>query len=431
MKTKTNIKSKPKKELYNHNTELISAFSEFASSKNVDKPTIIRIVSDVFKTIIKNQFGDNQNFEIVVNIEKGDLEIFRVRTIVSDYYREDSFDYDANKHISISEIVDSSDFEIGEEYAEQIEISSFSRRVNVKQCLYQKVRELDNHLIFEEYTSRIGEIVVAEMIGINYHSKDIILNDNDGNELILPRKNQITYEYYKKGNSVKALLTDVISKNGKTEIILSRTSPLFLERILESEIDEIDEGVIGIKYLAREAGDKSKIVVESFNEKIDPVGVIVGNKGSRINSISKELNNERLDIIKYTDNYHLLITRLLAPAKISNINIVDDKISVYLDADQMGLAIGKNGINLNLTRTILNNKQIDLYRNVIVEEEDDVYLSEFSDEISTEILEKLREKGLDTAKQVLSYDKTDLLKIIQNDIILENILTVLFNEFNK
>src|SRR6266403_1435856 len=341
---------------------LVSSFAEFAKTKNIDRPTTIRIIEDVFKTIVKKKYGDDTNFNVIVNIEKGDLEIWRNREIVDDEFAEDSFDYDENKHIS---------------HTEEIKIDDFGRRnvLIAKQALLQKIKDWDNHLLTERYEELLGEIIHGEVIGFT-NNRSIIIHDALGKELILPKEEQIFADRYKKGDTIKALVHKIDTFKGKPVIILSRTNSLFLERLMENEIPEVGDGLISIKYVVREPGEKAKILVESYDDRVDPVGACVGSKGSRINTIVKELRNENIDIINYTENFDLLIHRVLSPAKVSDVKIEENKIIVFLNNDQVPLAIGRKGVNIKLASRILG-KTVEIFRKTVAIDEDDVDLRIF------------------------------------------------------
>lgn len=412
---------------------LVSSFAEFAKTKNIDRPTTIRIIEDVFKTIVKKKYGDDTNFNVIVNIDRGDLEIWRNREIVDDEFAEDSFDYDANKHISLTEartIAD--DFEIGEEFSEEIKIDDFGRRnvLIARQALLQKIKDWDNHLLTERYDELLGEIIHGEVIGFT-NNRSILIHDALGKELILPKEEQIFADRYKKGDTVKALVHKIDVVKGKPVIILSRTNSLFLERLMENEIPEVGDGLISIKNVVREPGEKAKVLVESYDDRVDPVGACVGSKGSRINTIVKELRNENIDIINYTENFDLLIHRVLSPAKVSDIKIEANKIIVYLNNDQVPLAIGRKGVNIKLASRVLG-KTVEIFRKTVAIDEDDVDLQEFSDEIEAWVIAEFRKVGLDTAKQILASDKKDLIKRTDlEEETIDDVIQILSNEFEQ
>lgn len=387
---------------------LIESFAEFASNKNIDRPTMIRILEDVFRTMIRKKFENDDNFDIIINADKGDLEIWRIREIVDDN-SEDIWDYDK---ISLSEAKKiEADFEIGEEVAEEIKLIDFGRRavMTARQTLMQKVKDLEKDILFEKYKELVGEIISAEVYQIL--SREVLLIDVEGNELIIPKSEQIPKDRARKGETVRAVVHRVEMVNGNPRIILSRTSPVFLERLFESEVPEVYDGLITMKKVVREPGERAKVAVESYDDRIDPVGACVGMKGSRIHSIVRELQNENIDVINFTDNLELYIARALSPAKISSLKIDKDegRVSVYLKPDQVSLAIGKGGQNIKLASKLVE-MEIDVFREIGTFEEEDVDLEEFSDEIESWIIDELKRIGLDTAKSVLTISKEDLIR---------------------
>ncbi len=387
---------------------LIESFAEFARFKNIDRPTMIRILEDVFRTMIRKKYGVDDNFDVIINIDKGDLEIWRFREIVDDN-SEDIWDHDK---ISLSEAREiEPDFEIGEEVAEEIKLADFGRRavMTARQTLIQKVKDLEKDILFQKYKDLVGEMIAGEVYQVL--NREILLIDAEGNELILPRSEQIQKDRYRKGESVRSIVHRVEMVNGNPRIILSRTSPVFLERLFESEVPEVYDGLITIKNVVREPGERAKVAVESYDDRIDPVGACVGMKGSRIHSIVRELQNENIDVINFTDNLELYISRALSPAKISSIKIdMDDKrVSVFLKPDQVSLAIGRGGQNIKLASRLVG-LEIDVFRELGNLEEEDVDLEEFSDEIEAWIIAELKKIGLDTAKSVLMLSKEDLVR---------------------
>ncbi len=387
---------------------MIESFAEFARNKNIDRPTMIRILEDVFRTMIRKKFENDDNFDIIINADKGDLEIWRIREIVDDN-SEDIWDYDK---ISLSEAKKiEADFEIDEEVAEEIKLIDFGRRavMTARQTLMQKVKDLEKDILFEKYKELVGEIISAEVYQIL--SREVLLIDVDGNELIIPKSEQIPKDRARKGESVRAVVHRVEMVNGNPRIILSRTSPVFLERLFESEVPEVYDGLITMKNVVREPGERAKVAVESYDDRIDPVGACVGMKGSRIHSIVRELQNENIDVINFTDNLELYITRALSPAKISSLKIDKDegRVSVYLKPDQVSLAIGKGGQNIKLASKLVG-MEIDVFREIGAFEEEDVDLEEFGDEIESWIIDELKRIGLDTAKSVLTLSKEDLIR---------------------
>jgi N utilization substance protein A len=387
---------------------LIEVFADFARNKNIDRPTMIRILEDVFRTMIRRKYEVDDNFDIIINADKGDLEIWRFREIVDDN-SEDIWDHDK---ISLSEAQKiEPDFEIGEEVAEEVKLEDFGRRavMTARQTLIQKIKDLEKDILFQKYKELVGEIIVGEVYQIL--SREVLLIDAEGNELNLPKSEQIPKDRYRKGESVRAIVHRVEMVNGNPRIVLSRTSPTFLERLFESEVPEVYDGLITIKRVVREPGERAKVAVESYDDRIDPVGACVGMKGSRIHSIVRELQNENIDVINFTDNMELYITRALSPAKISSIKIdeEDGRASVYLKPDQVSLAIGRGGQNIKLGSKLVG-LEIDVYRELSEFEEEDVALEEFSDEIEEWIITELKRIGLDTAKSVLALNHEDLVR---------------------
>ena len=387
---------------------LIQSFTEFAKQKNVDRPTMIRILQDVFRAMIKKKYENDENFDIVINADKGDLEIMRFREVVDDN-SEDIWDFDK---IAISDAKKiEEDFIVGDEVAEEIKIEDFGRRAVIlaKQTLIQRVKDLEKEIIINKYDDLIGEIITGEIYQIL--SREVLLVDIEGNEISLPRSEQIPKDRYRKGDSLKGIILSVEMFRGNPKITLSRTNPKFLEKLFEKEVPEIFDGLITIKKIVREPGERAKICVESYDDRIDPVGACVGMNGSRIHSIVRELQNENIDVINFTDNTDLYITRALSPAKITSLKIEKEnkRVSVYLKPDQVSLAIGKGGQNIKLASRLLD-LEIDVFRELDGLQEEDVDLEEFSDEIEGWIIDELKRIGLDTAKAVLNIEKDDLLK---------------------
>jgi N utilization substance protein A len=412
---------------------LIESFAEFAKFKNIDRPTMMKILEEVFRTMIRKKYGSDENFDVIINTDKGDLEIWKIREVVDDEFAEDSFDYDEIKHIALSDAQKlQSDFTIGDEVSESIKLIDFGRRLvqTARQTLIQKVKDLEKDLLFQKYKDLVGEIITAEVYQVM--GKEVLLIDSEGNEMSLPKTEQIYKDRYKKSENVRAVIHCVEMNNGTPKIILSRISPVFLERLFEIEIPEILDGLIAIKKVVREPGERAKVAVESFDDRIDPVGACVGMKGSRIHSVVRELNNENIDVINYTENTELFITRALSPAKISNVKIDYDrkKASVFLKSDQVPLAIGKGGQNIKLASSLVG-LDIDIFKDIIQEEEEeDVVLEEFSDEIDSWVIDELRRIGLDTAKSVLAVDKDDLVRRTElEEETVQEVLTILKAEF--
>ncbi len=406
--------------------ELIESFADFKEFKNIDRVTMMNILEDVFKNIIAKQSGDNNNYDVIINPDKGDLEIWRNRIIVDEGEVEDG-----NKEVALSEaILEEPDFEIGEEVTDQVHLEDFGRRavLSMRQNLIGKIMELEKDGIYKKYKDRVGEIITGEVYQI--WKKEILIMDDEDNELILPKSEQIPNDYFKKGDAVRAVVSKVEMRNNNPVIILSRTSPMFLERLFELEVPEVFDGLITIKNIVREPGERAKVAVESYDDRIDPVGACVGMKGSRIHGIVRELKNENIDVINYTSNDQLFIQRSLSPAKISSIKLTDgsDKAEVYLKPDQVSLAIGRGGFNIRLAGK-LTGYEIDVYREAGSEAED-VDLEEFADEIEHWILDELKAVGCDSARSVLEIGKTDLVKRTDLEAeTIDEVLSILQAEF--
>jgi transcription termination/antitermination protein NusA len=411
--------------------ELIESFSEFKEFKNIDRETMMSILEEVFRNMLRKKFGDDENFDVIINIDKGDLEIWRNRVIVDDEFAEDSFDYNENKHISLTDARKiEPDFEIGEEVTEEVKLIDLGRRavLSMRQNLAGKINELEKDSIYRKYKDRVGEIVTGEVYQI--WKKEILLIDDEGNELILPKSEQIPTDFFKKGDTVRAVVTKVEMKNATPIIILSRTSPIFLERLFESEVPEVFDGLITIKKIVREPGERAKVAVESYDDRIDPVGACVGMKGSRIHGIVRELRNENIDVINFTTNIPLFIQRSLSPAKISSIKLDEEKkrADVYLRPDQVSMAIGKGGHNIKLAGK-LTGYEIDVYREAM-EESEDVDLEEFADEIEHWIIDELKAIGCDTARSVLEKSVEDLVKRTDlEEETIKEVVSILKSEF--
>jgi len=386
---------------------LVESFSEFKEFKNIDRATMMVILEDVFRNMLIKKHGSSDNFDIIVNIDKGDLEVWHNRTIV-----EDGEVSDPSAEIAYSEAIKiEPDFEIGEEVSEPVKMADFGRReiLAIRQNLASKILELEKDSIYKKYQDRVGEIMTVEVYQV--WKKEIMCIDDEGIELVMPRSEQIPSDFYRKGDSLRAVVSKVEIRNNNPVIILSRTSPVFLERLFEQEVPEVFDGLITIKKIVRIPGERAKVAVESYDDRIDPVGACVGMKGSRIHGIVKELRNENIDVINFTTNPNLFITRALSPAKISSINI-DNKTmraDVFLKPDQVSLAIGKGGFNIRLAGQ-LTGYEIDVYRDTDISDSEDVALDEFSDEIESWIIDEFKAVGCDTAKSVLSYSVDDLVK---------------------
>lgn len=413
-----------------HSGDLIESFAEFAREKNIDRPTMISILEEVFRTMIRKAYGDDHNFDVILNAESGDLEMWRNREIVDDN-SEDIWDTDK---IPLSEAHKiEPDFEIGEQVAEEVKIEDFGRRIvqTARQTLIQKVKDLEKEMLFNQYKDQVGELLTVEVYQIL--GRELICMDEEGNELSLPKSEQIPKDRFRKGTSIRAVVHKVEINNGNPKLTLSRTSPVFLERLFELEIPEIQDGIISIRKIVREPGERAKVAVESFDDRIDPVGACVGMKGSRIHSIVRELENENIDVIQWTENTNLLISRSLSPAKISNVRIDEagERVSVFLKPDQVSLAIGKGGLNIKLASKLIG-MEIDVFRDIEgVIEEEDVDLMEFTDEIEEWVLLEFRKIGLDTAKSVLSLSKADLVRRTElEEETVEEVIEVLKKEFD-
>ncbi|MBU6339852.1 MAG: transcription termination/antitermination protein NusA [Bacteroidetes bacterium] len=410
---------------------LVDVFADFKSGKNIDRPTMVRVLEDVFRTLIKKKYGSDENFDVIVNTNKGDLEIWRVREVVTDGEVTDE-----RSQISHSEAygVDES-ISIGDECYEQLSIEDFGRRaiMAARQTLVSRIMELEKDEVFRKYTERVGSVVIGEVSQI-MKKEVLVLDDATGNELVLPRTEMIKGDYYRKGDVVKGVIRKVEMRNNAPFVMLSRTDSVFLEKLLQAEVPEIEDGVIEIKHIVRLPGERAKVAVESHDERVDPVGACVGMKGSRIHGIVRELRNENIDIINYTNNLPLYIMRSLTPAKISNIEIDNERkrVSVFLDADQVSLAIGKAGSNIKLASK-LTGFEIDVYRNQAQEYEiDDVDLEEFGDEIEPWVIEAFKNIGCDTARQVLELSPEELIR--RTDLEEETVryvLSILASEFEE
>lgn len=408
---------------------LIEAFQEFKDAENIDRPTMMKVVEDVFKTLLRKKFGSDDNFDVIVNAEKGDLEIIRRRMIV-----DDGEVLDPLAEVAYTDAVKiEPDFEVGEELYEEIDILDFGRRaiLAAKQTLASRISDLKKNVLIQKYGARVGDIISAEVYQV--WKKEVLLLDEESNELILPKSEQIPQDYFKKGENIRAVVARVDLKNNNPVIILSRTSPLFLSKLLEIEVPEIFDGLIAIKKIVRDPGERAKVAVESYDDRIDPVGACVGMKGSRIHGIVRELKNENIDVINFTTNIQLLIQRSLTPAKISYIELDNEKkhAEVYLKADQVSLAIGRRGVNIKLACE-LTGYEIDVFReDEEVVDEFDIDLEEFSDEIETWIIDEFKRIGCDTARSVLKLSAEELERRtdLEKETIAE-VRKVLEDEFN-
>ncbi|MGC9353036.1 MAG: transcription termination factor NusA [Mariniphaga sp.] len=408
------------------NINLIDTFAEFKELKNIDRVTMMSVLEDVFRSVLIKQYGTDENFDVIINIDKGDFEIWRNREVVEDDELEDP-----NLQISLSEAqkIDS-DYEVGEEVTDEVKLIDFGRRaiLNLRQNLASKIMELEKDNIYGKYKDKIGDIVTGEVYQV--WKKEILILDDEGNELILPKQEQIPSDYFRKGDTVRAIVYKVELRNNNPLIILSRTAPAFLERLFELEIPEIFDGLITIKKIVRVPGERAKVAVESYDERIDPVGACVGMKGSRIHGIVRELRNENIDVINYSANTQLYIKRALNPAKINNIklNEEDKRAEVYLKPEEVSLAIGKGGLNIRLASQ-LTGYEIDVYREM-EEDDDDVNLDEFADEIEDWVIDALKGIGCDTAKNVLNIPRDELIKRTDlEEETIDDVLKVLKAEF--
>lgn len=387
------------------NINLVENFSEFKEFKNIDRETMMRIIEDVFHSMLEKKYGEESNFDVIVNIDRGDLEIWHNREIVEDGEVENP-----NTQIAFSDAIKiEPDFEVGEEVSEQIFLSDFGRReiLNVRQNLVARVMDYEKDNIYKKYKEKVGDVLTGEVYQI--WKKEILLLDDENIELLLPKSEQIPSDYFKKGDNIRAVVSKVDMRNSNPVIILSRTSPVFLERLFEAEVPEIYDGLITIKKIVRVPGERAKVAVESYDDRIDPVGACVGMKGSRIHGIVRELRNENIDVINYTTNESLFIQRALSPAKITSIHLDEEshRADVYMKSDQVSLAIGKGGFNIRLAGQ-LTGYEIDVYRDSDTDSED-VKLQEFSDEIDQWIIDELKNIGCDTAKSVLELDARELV----------------------
>ena len=408
---------------------LIDIFSEFKTLNKIDRKTFINVLEDSFRSVIAKVYGSDAHYDVIINPDKGDLEIYHNRLIMED-------DDVANEQTQIS-LTEArkldEEAEVGEEITEKVDFSSFGRRMilNLRQTLSSKILELKKENVYLRYSGMLGQIVTGELEQI--WKKEMTIKDEEGVDLYLPKQNQIPTDYYRKGDVVKAIVAQVENKNQNPKVILSRTSPLFLQRLFEQEVPEVHDGLIAIKNIARIPGERAKVAVESFNERIDPVGACVGIKGARIHGIVRELRNENIDVINYTSNTQLYIQRALAPAKISSMNINEEekKADIYLKPDEVSLAIGKGGFNIKLA-SMLTGYQIDVYREMDDADAEDIYLDEFNDEIDQWVIDQLKNIGLDTAKAVLAIPKEELKQRVDlEDETIDELYRILAEEFEE
>ena len=402
------------------NINLIDSFAEFKEFKNIDRATLMRVLEDIFRNMLLKRYGTDENFDIIINIDKGDLEIWRNRTVVEDDKLENP-----NSEITLTEAkkIDE-DYELGEEVTDEVKFKDFGRRsvLALRQNLSARILELEKDNVYNKYKDKVGQIILGEVYQV--WKKEMLVLDDEGNELILPKQEQIPTDFFKKGDSIKAVVIRVEMRNSNPYIILSRTSPVFLERLFENEVPEIFDGLITIKNVVRVPGERAKVAVESYDDRIDPVGACVGMKGSRIHGIVRELRNENIDVINYTNNIQLYITRSLNPAKINKIELDESnkRANVYLNPEEVSLAIGKGGLNIKLASQ-LTGYDIDVYRELDQAQEEDVNLDEFADEIEGWVIDELKRVGCDTAKSVLELSESELES--RTDLEIETIREVL------
>ena len=407
---------------------MFDSFKEFKETKNIDRTTLVSVLEESFRNVLAKIFGSDENFDVIVNPDKGDFEIYRNRVVVADGEVEDE-----NKQISLKEARKiEADYEVGEDVSEKVEFAKFGRRaiLNLRQTLASKILELEHDSLYNKYKARVGQVIAAEVYQV--WKREVLVVDDENNELILPKAEQIPGDVYRKGETIRAVIERVTNDNNNPKIILSRTSSTFLQRLLEAEVPEINDGVIAIRRIARMPGERAKIAVESFDDRIDPVGACVGVKGSRVHGIVRELCNENIDVINYTGNTKLFIQRALAPAKVSTIKVDEEnhKAEVYLKPEEVSLAIGRGGMNIKLA-SMLTEYTIDVFREVSEEEADeDIYLDEFSDEIDQWVIDAIKGIGLDTAKAVLGAPRDMLVeKADLEEETVDNVLKVLRAEF--
>ena len=407
----------------------IDTFAEFKELKNIDRPTLISILEESFRGALTKMFGSDENFDVIINPDKGDFEIWHNREVVADDEVEDPI-----RHISLTEAkkIDV-DYEIGETVADAVDFLGFGRRaiLTLRQTLSSKILELQKDYLFNKYKDRIGQIVSGEVYQM--WKKEILLLDDEGNELLLPKPEQIPADFYRKGDSVRSVVLKVESRNGNPKIIVSRTSPMFLQRLFELEVPEIHDGLITIRKIARIPGERAKVAVETYDERIDPVGACVGVKGARIHGIVRELRNENIDVINYTNNISLFIARSLSPAKISSIQLDEEnhKADVYLKPEEISMAIGKSGMNIRLA-SMLTEYTIDVFRDIDEADDEDIYLDEFNDEIEQWVIDILKSIGCDTAKSVLAIPREELIQ--RSDLeeeTVDDVLRVIKEEFEE
>ena len=409
---------------------MIDTFREFKEMKNIDRTTLVSVLEESFRNVLAKIYGSDENIDVIVNPDKGDFEIYRNRIVVADGEVQDE-----NKEITLTEAHKiEKDYEVGEEVSEKVNFAQFGRRaiLNLRQTLASKILELEHDTLYNKYKDRVGEIISGEVY--QAWKREVLIVDDENNELILPKSEQIPADVYRKGETVRAVILRVDNENNNPKIILSRTSPMFLQRLLEAEVPEIADGLIAVRKIARMPGERAKIAVESFDERVDPVGACVGVKGSRVHGIVRELCNENIDVINYTDNLKLFIQRALSPANVSSINIDEEKHSaeVYLRPEEVSLAIGRGGLNIKLA-SMLTEYTIDVYREIDADEQvDDIYLDEFADEIDQWVIDAIKGIGIDTARKVLDAPRDMLIeKADLEEETVDNVIKILKSEFEK
>lgn len=419
----------PARKKEDNTPNMIETFKEFKDNKNIDQTTLVSVLEESFRNVIAKIYGSDENFDVIVNPAKGDFEIYRNRTVVADGEVEDD-----NKQISLTDARKiEADYEVGEDVSEKVDFAKFGRRaiLTLRQTLASKILELEHDTLYNKYKDREGQVISAEVYQV--WKREVLLVDDENNELILPKQAQISGDQYHKGETVRAVILRVDNENNNPKIILSRTSPIFLERLLEAEVPEIQDGLIAIKKVARMPGERAKVAVESYDDRIDPVGACVGVRGSRVHGIVRELCGENIDVINYTSNTKLFIQRALSPAKVNSINIDEEnmKAEVYLQPEEVSLAIGRSGMNIKLA-SMLTGYTIDVFREVENNDEEDIYLDEFSDEIDQWVIDAIKGIGLETAKQVLNAPREMLIeKADLEEETVDNVIKILKAEFDN
>ena len=419
----------PARKKEDNTPNMIETFKEFKDNKNIDQTTLVSVLEESFRNVIAKIYGSDENFDVIVNPAKGDFEIYRNRTVVADGEVEDD-----NKQISLTDARKiEADYEVGEDVSEKVDFAKFGRRaiLTLRQTLASKIIELEHDTLYNKYKDREGQVISAEVYQV--WKREVLLVDDENNELILPKQEQISGDQYHKGETVRAVILRVDNENNNPKIILSRTSPIFLERLLEAEVPEIQDGLIAIKKVARMPGERAKVAVESYDDRIDPVGACVGVRGSRVHGIVRELCGENIDVINYTSNTKLFIQRALSPAKVNSINIDEEnmKAEVYLQPEEVSLAIGRSGMNIKLA-SMLTGYTIDVFREVENNDEEDIYLDEFSDEIDQWVIDAIKGIGLETAKQVLNAPREMLIeKADLEEETVDNVIKILKAEFDN